>query len=189
MILSLNSSENSSENFSGKNNIINLTLPFTVTQFTVTQRSTVALCGTATPEDQNPANVDVIVDNQIENSENIGTEADENRAERDLADANDQRVSKASIHYEENGALVVGDCIERSHVEVEEITQIKRCTSMDSSSSAARLFWGFLGDAENPDSSIGAKGNSSISQHLHLSPVPMKRSFSCGASFLSSSKR
>ncbi|KAE8656263.1 putative DNA binding protein [Hibiscus syriacus] len=153
-----------------------------------------ALCSSATPVDQNLADADVIVDNQIENSENIGIEADENGAERDLTEANDQRVSKEGIHYEENGALVVGDCIERSHVEAEEITQIKRCTCMDSSSSAASLFLGFQGDVENPDSSIGAtkdkvSANSSISQHLHLSPVPMKRSFSCGGSFLSSSKR
>ncbi|KAE8659263.1 putative DNA binding protein [Hibiscus syriacus] len=157
-----------------------------------------ALRSTATPVDQNPVDVDVIVDNQIENSDNIGIEnpvdVDENRAERDLSEDNDQRVSKEGIHFEENGSLEVSDCIERSQVEDKEITEIKRCTSVDSSSSAASLFLGIQGDVENPDSSIGAtkdkeSGNYSIFQHLHLSPVPMKRSFSCGGSFFSSSKR
>ncbi|KAE8725977.1 E3 ubiquitin-protein ligase RING1 [Hibiscus syriacus] len=141
-----------------------------------------ALCGT--PADQDSANVNVIVDNQMGSSENVGI--NEGRAESDLAEANDQRVSK--------------DCIGRSHVEANEITQIKRCVSMDSSSSAASLFLGIQEDVENLDSGISATKeevkwsefrvmeNSSISQHLRLSPVPMKRSFSCGGRFFSSSK-
>ncbi|KAK8477133.1 hypothetical protein V6N13_120583 [Hibiscus sabdariffa] len=164
-----------------------------------------ALCTTPTSVDQNSANVEVIVDNQIENSEDVGIQPQENRAERELADANDQRVSKEGIDCEENDDLVVSDCIEKSHVEAEGRTQIKRCASMDSCSSAATASL-FLGsqtqeDVENKDSSIGATkdevnssefrvmGNTSISQHLHLSPVPMKRSISCGGRILSSSKR
>ncbi|KAE8727876.1 putative DNA binding protein [Hibiscus syriacus] len=147
-----------------------------------------ALCGT--PADQNSANVDAIVDIQMENSENVGI--NESRAESDLPEANDQRVSKEGTNC---------DCIGRSHVEANEITQIKRCVSMDSSSSAASLFLGIQEDVENLDSGISATkeevkssefrvmGNSSISQHLRLSPVPMKRSFSCGGRFFSSTKR
>ncbi|KAE8666785.1 putative DNA binding protein [Hibiscus syriacus] len=145
----------------------------------------------ATPADQNSANVDVIVDNQMENSENVGI--DESGGERELEEANDQRVSKEGTDCNENGTLLVS--------EANEIRQIKRCASMDSSSSAASLFLGIQEDVENVDSGIWATkdevkssefrvmGNSSISQHLHLSPVPMKRSFSCGGRFFSSSKR
>ncbi|KAK8692346.1 hypothetical protein V6N13_075814 [Hibiscus sabdariffa] len=155
-----------------------------------------ALCDTPTSADQNSGNVDVIVDNQMENSENAGIDPDERRAERELPVSDDQRVSKEGVNSDENGAaLLVGECIGRSHVEANEITQIKRCASMDSSSSAAASLF-------QPDSSISATkeeaksgefrvmGNSSsISQHLHLSPVPMKKSFSCGGRFFSSSKR
>ncbi|GMI90985.1 Arabidopsis Toxicos en Levadura 54 [Hibiscus trionum] len=129
-----------------------------------------ALCSTPTSSDQNSATVDVIVDNQIENSENAGIEPDENRAERDLPEANDQRVSKEGIDCTENEALVVSDCIERRHAE-----------NADSSMGATK--------DEVKSSEFRVMGNSSISQHLHLSPVPMKRSFSCGGKFFSSSKR
>ncbi|GMI82811.1 Arabidopsis Toxicos en Levadura 54 [Hibiscus trionum] len=142
-----------------------------------------ALRDTPTSDDQNSGNADVIVDNQMENPENVRIDTDESRAERELPEANDQRVSKEGIDWD---------------VETNETTQIKRCASMDSSSSAASLFLGIQEDVENKDSSIGdgvnssefrVMGKSSISQHLHLSPVPMKRSFSCGGRFFSPSKR
>ncbi|TYH18027.1 hypothetical protein ES288_A05G237000v1 [Gossypium darwinii] len=155
-----------------------------------------ALCSTPTSADQNPDNMDAIVDNnQTETSEIGGMNSDENRAERELPEANDQRILKED---DENGVLLASDCMERSSVVAKEMTQIKRCVSMDSSSSssAASLFLGIQEDVENPVSSIvetqnevRVMGNSSISQHLHLSPVTMKRSFSCGGRFFSSSKR
>ncbi|TYI28383.1 hypothetical protein ES332_A05G241000v1 [Gossypium tomentosum] len=155
-----------------------------------------ALCSTPTSADQNPDNMDAIVNNnQTETSEIGGMNSDENRAEREFPEANDQRILKED---DENGVLLASDCMERSSVVAKEMTQIKRCVSMDSSSSssAASLFLGIQEDVENPVSSIvetqnevRVMGNSSISQHLHLSPVTMKRSFSCGGRFFSSSKR
>ncbi|XP_022736531.1 RING-H2 finger protein ATL54-like [Durio zibethinus] len=177
---------------------------------------------------QNSDNMDLVVDNQIENSEigrgmssqNQGRSSElyENRARPDAAgelpEAVDQRILKDSVYSDENGALVVGDCIDSSQVVAKEMQLIKRCVSMDSSS-AANLFLGLANfcplksegssydqqdDVENPHSSINPKqegansiefrlmGNSSIAQHLHLSPVPMKRSFSCGGRFFSSER-
>ncbi|KAK6257326.1 hypothetical protein QUC31_000785 [Theobroma cacao] len=142
----------------------------------------------------------------------------ENRARADasseLPEANDQTILKEGVYYEENGTLEVSDCIDSSQAVAKEIQQIKRCVSMDSSS-AASLFLGLANlcprksegssfdhpeDVENPHSSIIPKqdegnssefrlmGNSSIAQHLHLSPVPMKRSFSCGGRIFSSKR-
>ena len=142
--------------------------------------------------------------------ENRGTADDAS----ELLEANDQRILKDGVYSDENGALVGSDCIDSSQVVAKEIQQIKRCVSMDSSS-AASLFLSLANlcplksegssfdqqeDVENPHSSIIQKqdganssefrllGNSSIAQHLHLSPVPMKRSFSCGGRFFSSKR-
>ncbi|XP_022766410.1 RING-H2 finger protein ATL54-like [Durio zibethinus] len=142
----------------------------------------------------------------------------ENRTRADAAselpETNDQRILKEGVYSDENAALVVSDCIDSGQVVAKEIQIIKRCVSMDSSS-AASLFPGLANlclvksegtsfnqheDVENPYSSIITKqgeanssefrlmGNSSSAQHLHLSPVPMKRSFSCGGRFLSSKR-
>ena len=187
-----------------------------------------AVCAPPTSVDQNSDNMDLLVDNQIENSEIGGelssqnqernSELCENRARSDAAselpEANDQRILKDGVYSDENGALVVSDCIDSGQVVAKEIQQIKRCVSMDSSSPVS-LFLGLANfcplksegssfdqqeDVENPHSSIIPKqeganssefrlmGNSSISQHLHLSPVPMKRSFSCGGRFFSSER-
>lgn len=129
----------------------------------------------------------------------------------ELPEANDQRILKDNVYSDENGGLVAGESIDSSQVGVKGIQerQIKRCASMDSSS-AASLFLGLPNfcplksefgssfdqqeDVENPHSSIipsefRLMGSSSIAdQHLHLSPVPMKRSFSCSARFFSSKR-
>ncbi|XVF36646.1 hypothetical protein REPUB_Repub19eG0075000 [Reevesia pubescens] len=170
-----------------------------------------AVCSPPTSADQNSDNIDLVVDNQIENSEIGGELSTQNQGRNsevasELPEVNDQRNLKEGVYSDENGALVVSDCIDSSQVVTKEIQQIKRCVSMDSSS-AARLFLGLANlcplksegssldqqeDVENPHSSIIPKqdeanssefrlmGNSSIAQHLHLCPVPMKRSFSCG---------
>ncbi|XVE95242.1 hypothetical protein REPUB_Repub02eG0079300 [Reevesia pubescens] len=181
-----------------------------------------AVCTPPTSVDQNSDNTDLVVDNRIENSEIGGEVTSENQgrnneiceAASELQEANDQRILKEGVHSDENGALVVSDCIDQStQVVAKKIQKIKRCVSMDSSSAES---W-FLGlanlcppksvgsydqqeDLENPHSSIAPKqdgvkstqfrlmGNSSIAQHLHLSPVLMKRSFSCGGRFFSSKR-
>ncbi|XVE55551.1 hypothetical protein DITRI_Ditri03aG0168100 [Diplodiscus trichospermus] len=187
-----------------------------------------AISSPPTSADQNSDNTDLIVHSQLEISEILGelgnqnqgrnSEVCENRARVDVAselpEINDQGILKDAIYSDENGALVVSDCIDSSQVVAKERQQIKRCVSMDSSS-AASLFLGLANlcplksegnsfdqpkDVENPHPSIIPKeeganssefrlmGNSSIAQQLHLSPVPMKRSFSCSERCFSSKR-
>ncbi|XVE60546.1 hypothetical protein DITRI_Ditri05aG0137400 [Diplodiscus trichospermus] len=143
-------------------------------------------------------------------SENRGTPDGAN----ELLEANGQRILKDGVHSDENGTFEVSDYIDSSQIVAKEIQQIKRCVSMDSSS-AASLFLSLANicplksegssfdqqeNVENPHSSIIPKqdgenssefrplGNFYIAQHLHLSPVPMKRSFSCGGRFFPSKR-
>ncbi|XVF64840.1 hypothetical protein PTKIN_Ptkin09bG0198800 [Pterospermum kingtungense] len=163
-----------------------------------------------TPRDQNSDNTEIEGElsnqNQGRNSDNLCENSGTEECASELLEANDQRILKD----------VVTDCIGSRQVVSEGMRQMKKCVSMDSSS-AASLFLG-LGnlwplklegssiddqkeDVENPHSSIISKqdganssefrvlGNSSnIAQHLHVNPVPMKRSLSCGGRFFSSKR-
>ncbi|XVF39584.1 hypothetical protein PTKIN_Ptkin01aG0045500 [Pterospermum kingtungense] len=148
-----------------------------------------AVCAPPSSADQNSDhNVDLAVENQREISEiglaelsgqNQGRSADTTASELPEAN-NDRRISKNGVYSDENGASqLVDKAIQQ---------QIKRCVSMDSSS-AASLFLGLPKQDGVNSSEFRVMGDSSIAdQHLHLSPVTMKRSLSCGGRFFSSKR-
>ncbi|GAV83245.1 zf-RING_2 domain-containing protein [Cephalotus follicularis] len=165
--------------------------------------------------EQNSDNTTLIVEPQMENSDINGNWGDRDRTETEeeseILLANNGRMLKESVNFNEDcGIRVVGDLgDDHDQVQEDDIQPVRRSASMDFSLvetvclNLANESGGgsvhHIEDTKKSQSAIVAKqanGNSSmyqlmgtnpsVAECLHKSPVPMKRSFSCSGRFFSS---